>query len=393
MQVRHAPSPNSRGLQVIKIKETRPFRLLYDLRWMELGRAGGIEQATHELLAAIGGIDRTNRFRVFGPRSACHEWDFSPGFKVDLHYSDAGVRLDGLDFDIVHSVCGYTHPDLLDRPGVLTMNDLQHLQYPENFTPADWNDRERLYRQSAAAARHIICISEFTRQDVHRRYGIPLEKMSTIWIIPSRSAWEPVAEGEQARLLDNLGVTEPFLLFPAHCWPHKNHARLVQAFDRVRADLPGRLKLIFTGRPFPSDHPAAMLIRERRLADRVVHLGYRTALEMRALFQGCQALVFPSLFEGFGMPVAEAIIAGRPVLCSNVTALPEVAGDAAYTFDPHDVADIAAKLLEISTRPELREMLANAALRRRARFSSRLSAVQTLAVYQRVFAEMPGTSP
>ena len=408
--------------KAVRIKERKPFKLLFDLRWMELGHAGGIEQATYELVSAIGQSDRRNEYRVLAPRSACCEWDFSPEFKIKTHCSDQAERetealrsllVNGLaesvgrppilntamrnlayyrslDFDMVHSVAGYTHPDLLGFPGILTINDLQHLHYPEFFTPEQFEERERLYRMSAERASHIICISEFTRQDVHRQYGIPLEKMTTVWIIPSRNVWQAIAPAKRIQLLASLGVDTPFLFFPAHCWPHKNHVRLVEAFSRALGRLPRDVKLVLTGRAFPSDHPAAVMIRERGLESRIVHLGYRSPLEIRALFQGCQALVFPSLFEGYGMPVAEAIIAGKPVLCSSATSLPEIAGDAALTFDPNDVDAIGDALVEITTKPDLRAALSEAALRRRRLFASRRSAVQTLSVYQRVYNELYG---
>jgi glycosyltransferase involved in cell wall biosynthesis len=405
--------------RAIHVRKRRPFKLLYDLRWMELGKAGGMEQATYELLSALSQLDRRNAYRIFAPRSACTEWDFPAGFQVKRHYSDpvsrqsevarsflANKLAEGigmyplltphmrslaayhkLDFDIVHSVAGYTHPDMLGFPGVLTINDLQHLHYPQFFSMEEYEERERLYRESAERATHIICISEFTRQDVHRQYGIPLEKMSTVWIIPSRNVWQPLSESARAALLAGMQLTAPFFFFPAHCWLHKNHAKLIEAFQRIASELPPDIKLVMTGNPFPENHPAAILIRENNLYARVKHLGYRSPLEVRALFQGCLALVFPSLFEGYGMPVAEAIIAGKPVLCSNATSLPEVAGEAALTFDPNSVEEIATSLLNVATKPELRLALTEAAKRRRPSFSARRSAIQTMSIYQRVHNE------
>jgi glycosyltransferase involved in cell wall biosynthesis len=417
-----APRFQSLVEKAVHINRQRPYKLLFDLRWMEIGKAGGMEQATYELISAIGQWDRRNSYRLFAPRNTCCEWNFPSGFDVRLHYSNPAERhiealksflvnrlaeslalpallnpamrtlaeFRRMDFNLVHSVCGYTHPDLIDLPGILTIHDLQHLHYPQFFAPGEWEERERLYRESATRARHIICISEFTRQDVHRQYGIPLEKMTTIWNIPSRHIWRQLAAGEVQSLLARMGLAGPFLFFPAHCWPHKNHAKLIEAYRLVAADLPGNLKLVFTGRAFPDDHPAAELIREPGLRNRIVHLGYRSPLEMRALFQGCLGLVFPSLFEGYGMPVAEALIAGKPVACSNATSLPEIAGEAALTFNPHDAADIGIRLFELATQPDLRAALSDSALRRRTLFSARRSALQTLAVYHRVHDETYG---
>ena len=360
---------------------------------MELGKAGGVEQATYELISAISRLDRKNSYQVFAPRSACWEWDFPPRFKVSRHYSDAGAPMsEDLAFDLVHSTCSYIHPEMIAFPGILTIQDLQHLHYPEFFSKEDWDNREHLYRESAARAMHIICSSEFTRRDVNERFGVPLEKMTTIWNIPSDAVWREIPSVKRRALLDAMGVKDRFLFYPAHCWPHKNHARLVEAIGSIAGELPGDMTVVLTGGPFPPEHPAAALMRERRLGSRVVHLGYRSPFEVRALFQDCVALVFPSLFEGFGMPVAEAIIAGKPVACSNVTSLPEIGGDAAVMFDPLDVEAMAARILDIATDAELRASLSAAARRRRAVFSASLSAIKTLAVYEAAIGKLAGVA-
>lgn len=393
-----------------EIRLNRPFRVLYDLRWMELGKAGGVEQAAYELVDAIARIDRKNAYRILAPRSACIEWQLPPTFRANLLHSDRGepdgerfhrfvaqwvagagaaaAARDGADagmgFDLVHSTCSYINPELIGFPGVLTIQDLQHLHYPEFFSPAELEDREQLYRASARQARHIICCSEFTRRDVHARYGIPLDKLTTVWNIPSAAVWQRIPDRKSRALLAKMGIEGPFLFYPAHPWPHKNHARLVQAFARIAPQLPRGLGLVLTGGAFEPGHPAAALVRRHSLEGRVRHLGYRSPLEVRALFQECLALVFPSLFEGFGMPVAEAIIAGKPVVCANAASLPEICADAGLTFDPNDVDDMAARILEVATSVERREALAQAARRRRALFSASHSAIKTLAVYEQV---------
>ncbi len=405
--------------RTVHVRRQRPCRLLLDLRWMEIGKAGGVEQMTYELVSAISQIDHRNAYRVLAPRSTFHEWDFPVGFRCEGFFTDrnearaealhAGVvnALAGeleaqpvltppmralrayqrMDFDLVHSLCSYTFPDMAGFPTVLTMHDLQHVHCPEFFTPEEWRERDALYRASCDAARHILCISEFTRQDLHRTYGVPLDKLTTVWNIPSRAAWLELDPARSRALLDGMGLAGRFFFFPAHGWPHKNHARLVAAFGLVAKDLPADVRLVFTGKPFPSGHPALAAIAEHHLEKRVVHLGFRSPLEMRALYRSALALVFPSLFEGFGMPVAEAMIAGCPVACSNTTSLPEIAGDAAVTFNPLDVRDIASTLLRLAHDDALRADCVARGLRRRTRFSARASAVQTLGVYRRVFEE------
>ena len=406
--------------QGVHHRRAKPFKLLYDLRWMEIGRSGGAEQMAHELITGVSQIDHRNEYRVQCPRATYHEWSFPPGFRIQPHYSDEietvtervwaattnrlahslglpplltpamrSLRtLRRMDFDLVHSLVGYIHPDLEGFPHILTALDLQHIEHPEFFGESELAERDRLYRESCRRAQHIICISDYTRQDLHRHYGVPLDKMSVVWITPSRQVWRVLSLSQRNRLLAKLGVTGPFLFFPGHCWPHKNHQRLVEAFDQIIDSIPSDMNLVLTGRALPSDHPAALTIRERNLEKRVLHLGYRSPLEIQALFQSCHLLVFPSLFEGFGMPVAEAMIAGKPVACSNRSSLPEIAGDAALTFDPTDTQAIASSILEIVHSPERYAHLAAAARRRRSLFSARLGAVKTLAVYQRAYEEL-----
>jgi len=406
--------------KTIAIKKSRPFRLLYDLRWMKIGVAGGAEQMAHELIAAIGELDHRNHYRISCPRSTFHEWQFPPGFQVKGFFSDSqeiasecleaaatnrlaeGLGLPSIltpamrtlkalhrmDFDLVHSPIGYAQPDLAAFPSVITVHDLQHIHHPEFFTPVEWSERDRLYRESAQRAQHIFSISEYTRQDLHQQYGIPLAKITTVWNTPSRQVWRILSEPVRQKLLLGMGVRDPFLFFPGHGWPHKNHARLIAAFALIRSELPKNMKLVFTGRPLRDDHPARQAIRDHGLEAHLLHLGYRSPLEIQALYQSCFMLVFPSLFEGFGMPVAEAIIAGKAVACSNRSSLPEIAGDAALTFDPTDVKDMGARILEIANDPQRHAALVDAAKRRRPLFSARLSAIKTLAVYQRLYEEL-----
>ena len=403
------------------VKRSRPWRLLVDLRWMHIGAAGGMEQMTYELFDAIARLDRRNTYRFLCPRRTWLEWDFPREFQARGEFWEKNEQraealrtgaINGLaralrlpevltppmralrrwrdmDFDFVHSLNSYIHPDLAGFPGVLTMCDLQHRHLPEFFGPEACAERESLYRPSCERARHILCISEWTRQDVHREYGVPLERMSTVWIIPSRAAWLQVDPARRRRLLARMGL-EPgrFFFFPAHPWLHKNHARLVEAFALAVRELPPDVNLVFTGRAFEADHPASRLLAEHGLGKRVRHLGYRSPLEMRALYADALALVFPSLFEGFGMPVAEAMIAGCPVACSRSTSLPEIAGDAALFFDPLDPAAIAATLVRLAAEPGLRTDLAAAGLRRRPLFAARPRSVETLSVYNRVFGDI-----
>lgn len=364
-------------------------RFFIDLRWMKLGRAGGIEQAAQEMVSALSSIDHTSHYSLFIPRAAYHEIDLCPNFRHHVVFSDrSALRVHGdrwrgaaREANLIHSLVGYIEADLLDQPNILTVSDLLHLHHPEFFSPQDLARRKATYEPSIRSARKVICISDFTRQDIHQRLGVPLDRMETIGIIPGAHARTPPEPKLASAIRAKLGLEGRYIFYPAHPWPHKNHARLLEAWSSLANTLPADFKLVLTGKPFANDHPAAELLTRQKASGRTLHLGYRSKLEMQVLLHGCDALIFPSMFEGFGLPVAEAILAGRPVACSRATSLPGIAGDAAVYFDPLDSNDIARAIHVILTNRTIRATCEHASQMRRELFSPERSARLTLAAY------------
>jgi glycosyltransferase involved in cell wall biosynthesis len=401
------------------VRRARPFRVLFDLRWMGIGQAGGIEQLVYELASSISKLDSTNEYRFLGPRSTLLDWQFPQSFKRKLVYSDSfelhrqdrkseliDALMEGsgaprllnremrflrfvnhLDFDLVHSFQGFNYPEFNRFPSIVTMPDLQHLTYPQFFRKEAFDMREQLFRTSVENASHVICISRFTLDEVHKYYGVPREKMSVVWITPSRACRIPLQPAEQTSILADLGIRTPFLFFPAHNWPHKNHESLLIAFAESRGKLPREVKLVFTGGNLKQGVDLASIISRLNLDSGVVHLGYVTPLQLRALYGAAEALIFPSLFEGFGMPVAEAILSGCPVACSGTTSLPEIAGDAALLFDPANTEEIGAALIKICTDDALRARLRRNGRKRQSAFSSWIPALETISIYHRVIQQ------
>lgn len=395
-------------------RRTAPPRVLLDLRWLEPGRVGGVEQMTRALIDGLAKGDHTGEYRLLGPARACRWRRFPAGFRHRTFLTDgrparwhawrhaAIDQLTGslalpaltgpaaraletytrLDFTVVHGLASYVHPDLRRFPSVVTMHDLQHLHFPEFFSPADSTTREREYRESCRLADHIICVSEFTRQDVHRRYAIPLGKMSVVWNLPPTT--DAMTASDAAGRLRRLGINPPYLFYPAQPWRHKNHHGLLEALRLAAADRPPAMQLILTGQPFPPDHPAATLLHDPALRGRVRHLGYRPAADIAALYHSATALVFPSLFEGFGMPLLEAMRHGCPVVCGTHTALPEIAGDAALFTDVTQPEALAEAITTIVRDAGLRQRLRQAGTDNLRRFDRRALVAQTVSIYHTV---------
>jgi glycosyltransferase involved in cell wall biosynthesis len=238
------------------------------------------------------------------------------------------LGLEGLD--AVHFPLSVMIPPPGDAaPAAVTVHDLQHELYPQFFSRAELAYRRLLYRQAVTSSRIVITISEHARETLLATYGLDPARVVAIRL-----------GIDHARLTPGDGPREPFLLYPANPWRHKNHARLYEAFALVRRERPD-LRLVLTGTGHDRHAlPAGVDSRGRVSDDELVSL-YRTAA----------ALVFPSLYEGFGLPPLEAMACGCPVAVSNATSLPEVCGDAAEYFDPVSPGDMARALAAVLDDP------------------------------------------
>lgn len=284
--------------------------------------------------------------------------------------------------------CPFTAPSFVyaNVPIVAIVYDLQHLVYPQFFDTPELRRRERGFRLVRRTAARIVCISEWVRKTVLAQGGLPERRVVTIPIQLSNrlSRFRPAAP---SAILNRLGLRpERYLLYPANYWRHKNHELLLSAFAMYRAANPlSDLKLVFTGTPGERQNYLAEAARIMGIDDAVVFAGFVPDEEFAALLELCLAVVFPSLFEGFGMPVLEAMAAGKPVLASNTTSLPEVAAGAVLFFDPRRPREVCDAILEIEGRPDLRGDLVAKGLNRVASLGT---PDQMARQYLQVFSEV-----
>jgi glycosyltransferase involved in cell wall biosynthesis len=239
--------------------------------------------------------------------------------------------------------CPFTAPTYAE-PGIPVVSivcDLQHKDYPQFFNNDEIYAREAFIGEVQRKADAIICISESTRQSVISHLKAEHDKTFTIHIcIHSRLGGYDTSK--VARHLRDLRIDgRPYMFYPANFWPHKNHHMLITAYGMYVSRYPkSQVDLVFTGALDEAQHKLRDNIRRMGLEERIHFLGYLPEDQLTAVWHGCSFLVFPSLYEGFGIPVLEAMQFGKPVLCSNVTSLPEVAGDAALYFDPRKPEEI-----------------------------------------------------
>ena len=248
---------------------------------------------------------------------------------------------------------------LTERPSIYQPWDLQHLHLPDFFTPEVIAIREQAYRTFCARAERVVVATRWAKRDLAERYGLDPQKIAVVPVPPPFSAYPAVAESALTSPW-RRSLPERFLLYPAQTWKHKNHLRLLQALALLRDERGIEISLVCSGAR--NDHFRAISreIRRLRLDRQVRFVGFVSAEELQVLYRTSRALIFPSLFEGWGLPVVEAFSAGLPVACARVTSLPDLVGDAALLFDPNQVTDMAEAIRRIWTDEPLRRHLAQA---------------------------------
>lgn len=394
-----------------------PMRVVLDLRWMLPGRAGGLENEARALVRELLELDRHNRYTLILPARCRYDFDLrsAPNMRV-VSRDSAGsflaevawragriahgaLRLEdsetpevralrllrSLDSEIVYSLPGYIHPELYPLRHVLKVPDIQHEFLPQFFSAEALDERRRLYGESVRIADHICTGSEFTRRTLMERLGVAPEKISTVPLAADPIFRQAGNEANDAVVWRAYGVARgTYLFFPAHTWRHKNHLAAIEALRILRDRHSLTPGLVCTG----GAREAQPLIEQRvdavGLRNSVRFLGYCPGEHLPALYRGAAGLVFPSLFEGFGMPVLEAMSCGCPVVCSNSTSLPEVAGEAALLVDPADPEALAGAIRRLLTEAELRADLIRRGLAQARRFSWRRHALGTVAALYRV---------
>jgi glycosyltransferase involved in cell wall biosynthesis len=237
-------------------------------------------------------------------------------------------------------------------------------------------------------ADYIIAVSESSRQDCLSELRIGPERANRVCAVSNgvSDRFMPPAEGPAPRRNPADKTTTRTCLYVGRADPYKNLGGLLRAFAQVHRELPFPLELAIAG-PRDDRYPEApALARELGVESHVVWTGYLSDTELVRRYQTADLLVLPSRYEGFGLPVVEAMACGTPVLCSTAAALREIAGEAALFSDPDDIADMARRMREILTQPDLAARLARDGLRQAARFTWTRTATQTLAVYHRAAA-------
>ena len=274
------------------------------------------------------------------------------------------------------------------RPGlptVLTIYDLIPLLFPQQVS----SSARLLFRWMTAlalrTASHVIVISQATHHDLLTFYHLPPQKVTAI-PLAADPAFHPQPPAEVERVRRKYGLPENYLLYLGINKPHKNLVRLIDAFSRLTFDV-SRFMLVIAGAWDPRYPEPRQRAESLGLEKTIRFFGPVPEADLPALYSGAALFVFPSLYEGFGLPVLEAMACGVPVICSHTSSLPEVTGDAAIMVNPLDVDELATAMERVLGDPSLREDMSKKGIMQARRFSWERTARETLKVYESVSTE------
>jgi len=375
-----------------------PLHIVIDARRI---RDFGIGTYIRSLIHALGGIDPTSQYTIVCNPSGIGELAGLPeNFHTAIYQRNDHSALDhvafpiflqGLSPDLIHIPLNRV-PLLMPRPYVVTIHDMASLLFEEEASKARMQLRRFRFRRGLVRASRVIAVSEATKRDVESVMGVPPSRIRRVYNAPDPRFFSRASKGggtEQERILERYQINYPYLLYAGAIRRHKNIPRLVEAFAVVRDQLAGHavykdLRLVIIGDTISQYPSVRQAVIKSRVEQAVRFLGFVPFDTLRCFYESAAAFVFPSRYEGFGLPPLEAMACGVPVVSSNVSSLPEVVGEAALQINPENVFDIARGIRDVLLDEELRAQMIRRGREQAARFSWNWTARQVLEIYREV---------
>lgn len=365
------------------------MRIGLNLLFLLPGVVGGTETYAVELIEKLAAIDTDNEYLLFMNRDSVDlHFEAGPNFKriiAPVRATNRGARyaweqlvlprrLLTHRIDLLHSL-GYVGPLRASCPHVVTIHDVN---YQDPAVQMSWQKRRVLgafVRAVAVHADHILTISEFSKTEIVARLGISPNKVTASHLAPRSTR-----DGTQVAPTHDIACGAPYVIALAGSARHKNIPRLIAAFAKIAEQVKHRL--IIVGH-LPDDGSVGSAVAASGVAERIILTGYLTDSDLTAVLAGADVLAFPSLYEGFGLPVLDAQAAGVAVVCSNAGSLPEVAGSGALLFEPTSVESISRALVNVLRNTEVRSSLVRSGYANVRRFSWGSTAETALSIYKR----------
>jgi glycosyltransferase involved in cell wall biosynthesis len=359
-------------------------------------RAGGPEVYETALVRSLAKIDKDNEYHIYCFNKAAersinvrqenfvyHQLWLGSNRPLSM-LSSLPLQVQRAGLDTLHAT--FIPPPYAVQKYIYSLLCYSPFAHPEHYPLAIRLRIRALMSRGVKKSKLNLCISQNIVDTAAEYFKIPLERFSVIYLAANES-FRPVPDEERKTLLrTNYGIRDPYILFSGRWEQRKNLLGTIEAFARVKKEFPSNLKLVLTGHKTWLAKKADAMIARLKIQDDVIDLGKSPFEELPALYSGALALVYPSFWEGFGLPIVEAMACGTPVITSNVSSMPEIAGSAALLVDPYSIEELAAAIHKVTTDSALRGRLSAEGLKQSKKFSWETTARETLAAYKKMAA-------
>jgi glycosyltransferase involved in cell wall biosynthesis len=370
----------------------------------------GVGTYVRNIVRALGRLDRGNKYYLIGSPDKAREIGPLPsnfhtvGF-VEHDTSTRGyfefrVLLRRLGCDLVHVPHLFWLPRAMPCPYVMTVHDvLEHMARTRDHSGMRRSLHFHLTRRVLLGAARIFAVSQFTKSELEKLFGISGERIEVVYnAVDERFLHGHTTPADQDMIAQRYQVTYPFLLYAGRISPHKNLVRIIEAFSALKTELEkdGKLpdlKLIIIGDELSKHPDLRRTVVKSGVQNDVRFLGFVPIEVLRIFYDTAKAFVFPSLYEGFGLPPLEAMVHGTPVVTSNTSSLPEVVGSAAVLVNPENVFEIMRALHRVLIDQALRDKMKNRGYEQSQRFSWERSARRVRQIYEEVGGKSAATPP
>jgi glycosyltransferase involved in cell wall biosynthesis len=361
----------------------------------------GVGTYTRNVIRALSRLDRSNDYFLMGsPQKVEEIGPLPPNFKTIPLLDDGSTAkgymhcravLKRLHCDLVHIPYLFWMPRSLPCPYVMTVHDvLEHMYRTHDRSSLRRSLHFQLTRRVLKGAARILAVSKYTKSDIEKLFGIPGSRIEVVYnAIDERFLSGHASDVERQVLAERYLVTYPFLLYAGRISPHKNLVRIIEAFSALKAELEKDgsfpdLKLIIIGDELSKHPDLRRTVIRSGVQNDVRFMGFVPIEMLRVFYDAAKIFVFPSLYEGFGLPPLEAMAHGTPVVTSNTSSLPEVVGNAAVLVNPENVFEIMRALLRVLLDQAVRDKYKQRGYEQVKKFSWDASARQTLEAYEAV---------
>lgn len=358
-------------------------------------RGTGIGTYTYQLIKSINALDKLNNYTIFIPEGETLPINLENNFSTKQSSNNANNNfwerislpniLKETGVDIYHvPQNGVGIPNEKTCPFVMTLHDIIPYKMPETCSERYLKIFNELMPSLVKLCDGIITVSNYSKDDISSSFNYPKEKIF-VTHLASEEMYKPIDKWISKNIIKKFyGISENYILYVGGFSPRKNIIGLIQAFSKLINTYNSDIKLVIAGSKGPSYKKYFDECVRLKVENNVIFPGFIETQHLPYLYNASELFIYPSFYEGFGLPPLEAMACGIPVICSNVTSIPEVVGDAAYLINPSNVDDLYTAMLEVLTNKQLREKLILKSIVRNASFTWRETARNTLKAYNKI---------